>query len=53
MASTFINRNIIYMNISVNGKQIKKSTGLLNTKENKQLVQKNFFQNLLKKKMTK
>lgn len=40
MASTFINRNIIYMNISVNGKQIKKSTGLLNTKENKQLVQK-------------
>lgn len=38
MASIFIYRDIIYMNVRVNGKQVKKSTGLDNTRVNKTYV---------------
>lgn len=39
MASIYTFRNIIHMNIRIDGKQYRKSTGLEYSKENKQLVQ--------------
>ena len=39
MASIYVYRNILHMNIRENGKQYRKSTGLKNTKENKVKVQ--------------
>ncbi len=39
MATTYIYRNIIHLNIRSNGKQIRKSTGLKNNKENMLKVQ--------------
>jgi len=39
MASVFVYRGTLYMNIRVNGKQVKRSTGLENTRSNKLYIQ--------------
>ncbi|MBU3013610.1 hypothetical protein KO488_02490 [Poseidonibacter lekithochrous] len=39
MASIYTYRNILHMNVRIDGKQYRKSTGLVDTKENKQKVQ--------------
>lgn len=39
MATTFVNNNKIYMNISIDGKQHKKSSGLSNTRKNLKYVE--------------
>ena len=40
MASIFVNRNTIYMSIFINGKQLKRTTGLTNTSKNVKYVEK-------------
>lgn len=47
MASIYTFRNKLYMNIRINGKQVRKSTGLEDTKQNKLKVQKEILPNFL------
>ena len=48
MATTFINNNKIYMNILVDGKQIKRSTGLTNNRKNMKLVKNELLPKFIK-----
>lgn len=49
MASVFVYRDILHMNIRINGKQYRKSTGLKNTKANLLLVQQKILPEFLDK----